>query len=706
MTKLSKLFIWSAFFVSLVFGIANISFARTWMQSGTEGMGDTNNKGFYGFEQLVGQLFVGTYNNTAGAQVFSSPDGINWLRVSTGGLGDVNNQAYNGGHVVFNNNVYVCTRNPFSGTEMWRVPTSGILYAAQVNTDGFGKGAANTLCMAIKEYKGMLYTGTENIGNGGELYVSGGDTTWTQVGANGFGDTNNVIFESLEVFGNYLYLGTYNAVTGGEVWRTADGVIWSQVNVDGFGNNLNIGVLTLKSFGNYLYAGTGNIMTGGEIWRSSDGLNWQKTSFSSVYDFSVSGMYEAGDRLFVGTQNVVNGAAIFETTDGQVWTQTNQGGFGVAGILGLFAVRDFGLMGDYLYAGANTNFLSPIGGRVYKADVIAPTITASPDNKVSRKKIKVTLSSNDSSGSIYYTIDGSEPSIASTKYSKTLTFKKTKILKFIGVDIEGNISSVSTKYFIVTSYPYLYNANKELREKNGTIEFYNISTGKYGKKFKPFSSGLKYFTVADPNQDNKTEIIANNGSEIKVYNSKRKLKYTLNISNDYLAFGDIDNSKKEKTLIAKAKILKIYNKISLVKTFNFSENIKNIAVGRVLKYDQPLIIIGFDNKIKLYQYKNSSLVLKKTKTLVYSKLMAYDLDTDGLDNIMYSKNNRVYVLNKKLKKKFSFKGGSSFLSVADVNSDYLLETLVSTGKKLKTYSNIGILLSSKKDLGKWQGVKF
>lgn len=686
-----------------IFGLANFSQARTWTQSGTDGLGDTANWNFYGFQTIGNSLFTGSlYVGPAnGAQAFTTSDGSTWVSVDATGFGDGNNYSYGGGNTTFNNNVYFCLRNITTGAEVWSTSNTGVLSASQVNVDGFGAGNQNADCYFLKEYKGILYGGTENTTAGGQVYAYSNGTTWTQTNTNGFGSINNDIFYSGEVFKNYLYVGTRNATTGGQIWRT-DGSTWSQVTGDAFGvGNASYGIMTLQTFGNYLYAGIAN-NGGAQIWRTSDGVNWTNTGFSSTFSLSIQGMYATDNLLFAGTSNLGSGAGVFETSDGTNWIQNNVGGFGTSGIMGNIIVRGMGLFGDYLYAGA----FKANGGTIWKTDIIPPIVTASPDNKASRKKIKVTLSSNDSSGSIYYTTDGSIPTTGSNLYTGQITFKKTKILKFIGVDTEGNVSSVQTKHYVVTSYPYLYNTNKELREKNGTIKFYNISTSKYGKKFKPFSSGLKYFTVADPNQDNKTEIIANNGNEIKFYNSKRKLRYTLKSANDYLTFGDINNSKKEKTLIAKAKTLKIYNKTSLEKTFNFSENIKSIAVGRVLKYDQPLIIVGFDDQIKLYKYKNKSLVLKKTKSLNYSKLLAYDLDTNGTDNIIYSKNKKVYVLNKKLKKKFSFSAGGSFLAVADVNDDYLLEILASTGKKLKTYSNEGILLNSKKDSGKWIGARF
>ena len=95
--------------------------------------------------------------------------------------GDRNNQGPKS-MAVYNNNLYVGTYNPITGTEVWR------------------------------------YDGTN----------------WTKVNTNGFGNVNNGMSHSMAVYNNNLYVGTRNDVTGTEVWRY-DGINWTQVNANGFG---------------------------------------------------------------------------------------------------------------------------------------------------------------------------------------------------------------------------------------------------------------------------------------------------------------------------------------------------------------------------------------------------------------------------------------------------------------------------------------
>ncbi|MFH1149122.1 MAG: hypothetical protein V1748_01475 [Actinomycetota bacterium] len=100
---------------------------------------------------------------------------------------------------------------------------------------------------------------------------------WTQVNADGFGDSDNVEASSMAVFSHggttYLYVGTENSVTGCELWRTAGlggppYTDWVQVNVDGWGAALNTRVSSLADFGGaWLYAGTANV-SGCQIWGS------------------------------------------------------------------------------------------------------------------------------------------------------------------------------------------------------------------------------------------------------------------------------------------------------------------------------------------------------------------------------------------------------------------------------------------------------
>ena len=60
----------------------------------------------------------------------------------------------------------------------------------------------------------------------------------------------------------------------------------------------------------------------------------------------------------------------------------------------------------------------------------------------------ISLSINEN-GTIYYTLNGSTPSITSTKYTKPITVNSTTTLKYLAVDSSGNKSPVYTQTYTI-----------------------------------------------------------------------------------------------------------------------------------------------------------------------------------------------------------------------------------------------------------------
>ena len=94
----------------------------------------------------------------------------------------------------------------------------------------------------------------------------------------------------------------------------------------------------------------------------------------------------------------------------------------------------------------------------YVIDMVAPTTTATPATGRYDEAQSVTLACNDGSGSgcaaTYYTLDGSEPTTGSPRYSAPLSIAASATLKFFSVDTAGNSESVKTAdYVINTSIP-------------------------------------------------------------------------------------------------------------------------------------------------------------------------------------------------------------------------------------------------------------
>ena len=79
-------------------------------------------------------------------------------------------------------------------------------------------------------------------------------------------------------------------------------------------------------------------------------------------------------------------------------------------------------------------------------DNIAPTATATPTGNYYNASKTVTLKMSEH-GIIYYTLNGTNPTTSSSKYSKPLVITSTKTLKYIAVDLAGNKSRVYSQTY-------------------------------------------------------------------------------------------------------------------------------------------------------------------------------------------------------------------------------------------------------------------
>ena len=72
-----------------------------------------------GFATLGGYLYVGTWNETTGAQLWHSGDGTEWVPVFQDGLGDINNLAVELLYT-FDGYLYAGIQNEVDGMELWQ----------------------------------------------------------------------------------------------------------------------------------------------------------------------------------------------------------------------------------------------------------------------------------------------------------------------------------------------------------------------------------------------------------------------------------------------------------------------------------------------------------------------------------------------------------------------------------------------------------
>lgn len=100
----------------------------------------------------------------------------------------------------------------------------------------------------------------------------------------------------------------------------------------------------------------------------------------------------------------------------------------------------------------------PVQSQTYTIDSIAPMVTADLSNGTydTVQSVNLTATDNlDTSLDIYYTIDGSTPTTASTKYTGPVVVDRAMTLSFVAVDDAGNFSPVGSRSYDVKSDVYV-----------------------------------------------------------------------------------------------------------------------------------------------------------------------------------------------------------------------------------------------------------
>ncbi|MEW6441215.1 MAG: MopE-related protein [bacterium] len=259
------------------------------------------------------------------------------------------------GMQVFGGRLYVGTWNDGTGAELWRT-RAGILRPETLEDwervdPGSFSGHAVTSMAAFHDhlYAGIFTQPVPIFSPGCAVWRSADGERWARVSFDGFLDPFNSDATTLVVHDDGLYVGTENgyfysnlrAGTGTEIWRTGGADLpwalfdWRQVNRDGFGVNggnvFNQNTTMMISHNGVLYAGTDNAYTGAELWRY-DGIAWERVVFDSSRTRNTlsvtyhSGVLFGGD-LYLGTVNPFTGGEVWKW-NGSVWSRVNEPGFG------------------------------------------------------------------------------------------------------------------------------------------------------------------------------------------------------------------------------------------------------------------------------------------------------------------------------------------------------------------------------------------
>jgi len=336
-----------------------------WGQINTDGFGNTNNFSAFSMAVYNNHLYVGTWNNSNGCQVWRR-DGSStgdWTQVNTTGFGSSNNR---GAHcmVVYNNRLYVGTANNADGLEIWAYDGSSW---TQVGSGGLGD-SNNTWASAMVVHDNQLYLGTS--WQAGVFTYDG--STWTQINVNGFGDSDNQAIRSLAVYDGKVYAGVYNTADYANLYRydgptTTD---WTLVASGGFGGNF-IDFRSLAAYDGKLFIGEAGWSVSCQVWEY-DGTTFSRNDPGDAMKYDAARcMIVFQGKLYVGTGNdsgTPSGGQVWEY-DGTAWDQVNDNGFGDTANQ---AVHSLTADGSSLFAGvANT---AGDGGKVF-GSTQAPIVT-------------------------------------------------------------------------------------------------------------------------------------------------------------------------------------------------------------------------------------------------------------------------------------------------------------------------------------------
>ncbi|MCB0188370.1 MAG: hypothetical protein KDE31_29070, partial [Caldilineaceae bacterium] len=241
-----------------------------WSTVITGGFGAVTNQGITQLIVFQDQLYATTAIDGINGQMqlwrSATGDANDWQQITGGPFANSDNAAA-ATLELYQDHLYLGTYNNVTGGELWR--SSDGSQWTQVNNGGWG-GVQTTAIASLEAFNGALYVGTRNLVTGGEIWRSVDGATWEAVATAGFGNPNNGRFYNLTNWNRQFYVLVGNEATGAEVWRSNDGASWDQISDAGWGDSNNIydnydG--SVHAFDGRLYFGVGNWANGVELWR-------------------------------------------------------------------------------------------------------------------------------------------------------------------------------------------------------------------------------------------------------------------------------------------------------------------------------------------------------------------------------------------------------------------------------------------------------
>ena len=206
--------------------------------------------------------------------------------------------------------------------------------------------------------------------------------------------------------------------------------------------------------------------------------------------------YSSGNGIMAFTQSggdiqarVYNGAVLtFETTDGSNLTKIAVSG---SNFTGTYFNADKGTMGGGNWTGSankvvlsckkSTVKVNTITVTTADASAIAAPVISPKAGTYYETPIEVSITNPNSTGKVYYTLDGTEPTAASTEYAEAISITTNTTVKAVVIDGD-KASEVATAEYVIATPEEVANIAEYLAKEDGAVvKFTNPVTAVYQK---------------------------------------------------------------------------------------------------------------------------------------------------------------------------------------------------------------------------------
>ena len=156
--------------------------------------------------------------------------------------------------------------------------------------------------------------------------------------------------------------------------------------------------------------------------------------------------------LVSGSGGFVPGAVSYDATSATLtFDPASNLAYSSSYLVGVSSLRGF--RGENMTAPASASFRTQAA-----PEYVPPTTTAAPPGNRYNTPQSVTLTCTDNAGgtgcaATYYTVDGSTPSAASTRYSSPVTVAQSLALRFFSVDVQGNAETPKLEAYVIDTVP-------------------------------------------------------------------------------------------------------------------------------------------------------------------------------------------------------------------------------------------------------------